>query len=400
MTARFLLGLSVVAFVAPLHAAPPTAPGAHKKIPCLKNPEFTYDLYLPSGYDASVKPGFRGYPALFLSSPQKNPGFRGLEKWADKNGVILVTFNDSENGPFDQIIKVQDAVWGSLGDIRIHPTLRFASGFSGAGAASLVLAMRKPKELAGVVMHCHSLWDAKVAKSLAVSRLYQKKDEYQNYLYNMGAVDVARNAGNFVTEQFRDGGHAWFPTADFIRHLNMQLAYAKLTNPGLTDQERKEFGTWPEATLKEAATGTLSQEQADLLQTLADAPALKSRPTRQPAVNAWTLRRAKEIEEISDNKEAFKEFSEPLTARLFADAKGPAATQVAALRKKLEAAPELKAELLAWREWIKLRKEYVEIAKRYDAGKYAKFKKNAQDLAKDKGKSGTYGAELAAGLPK
>lgn len=388
--------LGVAALVAPLHAAAPNTPGAHKQIPCKKNAKLTYDLYLPSGYEAVAKPGFRGYPAVFLSSPQKNPGFRSLEKWADKNGVILVTFNDSENGPTDQIIKVQDAVWESLDDLRIHPTLRFASGFSGAGAASMVLAHRKPKEVAGVILHCHSILIPKLPKTLAISWLYRTKDEYQGFIGFMGSTDVARGAGHFVGEDFQEGGHAWFPTADFTKQLDMQLAYAKLMNPDLTDAERKEFATWPDAVLKAAADGSLTDAQANLLQVLADAPALKSRPTRTPAVNAWTLREVKAIEALTDKKKAFRRITDPLAVRIFAEAKGDAATRAAALRKKLEADPELKAEFLAWRDWLKIRKDYADVAKSNNTAKYQKVKKDAASLAKDKNKTGTFAASLAA----
>lgn len=358
----------------------PTEPGAHKRLPCAKDPKLTFDLYLPKAYAEPAKPGDRGFPALFLSAPHKNPGFRGLEKWAERNGVILVTFNDSENGPTDAVIKVQDAVLGSVTGLRIHPTLRFASGFSGAGVASMVLASRKPREFAGIVVHCHSL-APKLPKTTAIAYLARYQDEFLGYVGFLGAADEERGEGNYVHESFSPGGHDWAPRENFERALDAQLLYARLVNPGLNDSERKEYAKLPDKLLE--TDGKDPRTIVDSLAGLVEPEAFKGRPFRARAVEAWCLARAGMIDREPDSRKAFEQFVEHATAKAFAECGGVALKSVAALRKKLEADPALKKEFPAWKDFLKLRAQYTQVAKKFDAKRYDAVMKGFAKLAKD-----------------
>ena len=71
-------------------------PGLTQAFPSIGAPECTLDIWIPKTYPTDTK---RHFPIVYISGPGGNPGLYGLENWADRNGVILVTINASKNGP-------------------------------------------------------------------------------------------------------------------------------------------------------------------------------------------------------------------------------------------------------------------------------------------------------------
>ena len=114
----------------------------------------TWDCYVPTGYLEATDSRF---PVLYTSSPGGNPSAFGLEAWADRRGVLVVAINDSKNGPWEPILHAQDLVWTAAErELRLHPCLRYATGMSGGGAASVALIKKHPDQFAGVLVNVHS----------------------------------------------------------------------------------------------------------------------------------------------------------------------------------------------------------------------------------------------------
>lgn len=78
---RILLTVLVAGYVLSLPAQDFT-PGAHKRLPCDGNKEWTWDVYVPKAY-AEKKD--KKFPVVWCCGAGGNPGFWQLEQWAEKN---------------------------------------------------------------------------------------------------------------------------------------------------------------------------------------------------------------------------------------------------------------------------------------------------------------------------
>jgi hypothetical protein len=184
-TLPFVLLVSLIVSNA---AAESLAPGPHRG---LKAGAGTWDCYVPKGYGERADERF---PALYISNPSGNPGFRSLEAWADRRGVLLITINDSKNGPSEPNIVAQDAVLAeSEKNLRLHPCLRYATGQSGAGAASIMLVNRYPDRFAGVMVQVHSAGPP--PKHVAVVYVGGRTDDTHPWSAVKGAYDTAKSTG-------------------------------------------------------------------------------------------------------------------------------------------------------------------------------------------------------------
>jgi hypothetical protein len=182
-----LIPLLLLATVPPL-AAESMSPGPHLK---LQAGTGTWDCYVPKAY--AEKPDER-FPVLYISNPSGNPGFRQLEPWADRRGVILITINDSKNGPSEPNIVAQDAVLAESDKaLRIHPCLRYATGQSGAGAASILFISRYPDRFAGAMVQVHSAGPP--PKHVAVIYVGGRADDTHPWSAVKAAYDAAKSMG-------------------------------------------------------------------------------------------------------------------------------------------------------------------------------------------------------------
>lgn len=340
----------------------PTTPGAHKKLPCPKNPKLTYDIYLPKGYSAVAGSApVEGYPALFISSPGANPGFRGYEAWADANGVLLVGINDSRNGDWKPIIEAQDAVLDAVKAYRIHPCLRFATGQSGGGQASGLLTASHPKEFAGALLQCHSVFEGMTTKPPASHLCYGfigglKDTTHPDSVVREGAAR-ARKTGHYVQEEHLDMGHVWGPKDVVGRMLSNMLTYARMTHPGLSVAEKKNAEKLPDSLIASALAESDPVKACSLVDPLVSIDAFKSKPFRAPALDAWCSARAKTIDALS-GLAAFEALVDKDTRERFDDSRGKSKPAVDALRKKIESDPALKTEVPAWKDFQKLTDAY------------------------------------------
>ncbi len=135
-------------------AEPPSTPPLPRgelvpSVTCLKDPEFSYALYLPSSYDPQ-----REWPVIFAFSPGADGAtpVRLLQDAAEQYGYIVIGSNDSRNGPWEPIHAAQRALRREAkARFTIHPRRSYATGFSGGSRAALSLALRHPRDFAGVI---------------------------------------------------------------------------------------------------------------------------------------------------------------------------------------------------------------------------------------------------------
>ena len=326
------------------------APGATKRIPCSGNAKLTYDLYLPRSYSPKAVPG---HPAVFLSSPNKNPGFRGLEKWAEANGVVLVTINDSQNGPDRPNEIAQDAVLESVKSLRLHPGLKFATGLSGAASDSALLVRRHPKDFAGAVLQCHSLFRPESAKHLSVVFITGKKDTVHSPLYVHAAALLAGNSGRYVREIITEGGHTWADPDLVAKSLSRMLWIGRLSHPACDGKERAAALAAAEATVKSADAGSVSAESLADWDALLFLKELKGKAFRSKALELWCAGTLTTWSALPA-RDALAEVNRPSVRERYAECTG-SRSAFDSFRKRLTADVSLKAEVAAWKAFEPLR---------------------------------------------
>ncbi|MBA2482659.1 MAG: hypothetical protein H0V44_18505, partial [Planctomycetes bacterium] len=164
------------------------APGTHK---ALKAGAGTWGCFIPKAY--ADRPDER-FPVLYISSPGGHPGFNSLEPWAERRGVILISVDDSQNGPSEPIIAAQDAVLAESDKVlRLHSCLRYATGQSGAGAASSMFVNRYPDRFAGVMVQVHSAGPP--PKHVAVVYVGGREDTTHPWSAVKGGFETAKSSG-------------------------------------------------------------------------------------------------------------------------------------------------------------------------------------------------------------
>ncbi len=117
---------------------------------CLKDPEFSYALYLPSSYTPDKE-----WPLILAFSPGANGAnpVRLLMDAAEQYGYIVIGSNDSKNGPWEPIHAAQRALRREAKNrFSIDPRRSYATGFSGGSRAAFSLALKHPRAFAGVIL--------------------------------------------------------------------------------------------------------------------------------------------------------------------------------------------------------------------------------------------------------
>lgn len=124
-------------------------PGVVTKVTCRDDNEQTYACYLPASYNPKAK-----YPVLFCFHPAAN----GLEfvyffkEAAEKRGWIVVSSNNSKNGPVEPAKKATAAVWKDVtARLSADEKKCFSTGFSGGSWVAGEMAASYPENIAGVI---------------------------------------------------------------------------------------------------------------------------------------------------------------------------------------------------------------------------------------------------------
>ncbi len=119
------------------------------RVVCTANPRFSYALYLPSGYRED-----RPWPVLYGFSPigSGEEPVQLFRQAAERFGWIVVGSNDSRNGPLRPALEASEAVWKDVRSrFQVDPRRSYATGLSGGARMALRLALKHPKQFAGLV---------------------------------------------------------------------------------------------------------------------------------------------------------------------------------------------------------------------------------------------------------
>ena len=119
------------------------------RVACRAEPNFSYALYVPSGYRED-----HTWPVLFGFSPggSGEEPVRLFQKAAERFGWIVAGSNDARNGPLRPALEASEALWKDVQSrFKVDPRRSCAVGFSGGARMALRLALRHPKSFAGVI---------------------------------------------------------------------------------------------------------------------------------------------------------------------------------------------------------------------------------------------------------
>ena len=109
---------------------------------------YHYTAYLPAGYKADDRP----YPVLWICSPQGNANPLWHKDVLDREQMIGVALVESKNGPMQPVVENHYAAMADvLQRFRAAPGFMIATGFSGAGYASMTFA--ESQFFGGVLQH-------------------------------------------------------------------------------------------------------------------------------------------------------------------------------------------------------------------------------------------------------
>ncbi len=222
--------------------------GRLEPIPCKSNPKYTYGVFLPSAYESDKD---RLFPVLFTHTSGGNPGTQGMDRWAERRGVIIVSVNNysnavvekaaSRSAGWEEVNRIQDAVIESVeSTLRVHPCLRFSMGRSGAGWASMRMAGNHNEKHAGVVMLAHSGngADAKLKRHIAVAFIHAENDKVHGPGAVRGTASSLKSRGHLVREVCGDWGHSSGPLEEREKMLDWLLDISPLTHPTLPAEGR------------------------------------------------------------------------------------------------------------------------------------------------------------------
>ena len=141
--------LLLLAMCLGLAAGETLTPGLHQKIPF--GDGWTCDVLVP---DAA---GDAPLPVLFLFSAGGNPDVRRWKPWADTNTMLVVGLNDSHNNiDAGLLVRMQKEVSAAIEPLaKVHPFLRYSTGFSGGGWCAMLMARTMGDAHAGVLVQGH-----------------------------------------------------------------------------------------------------------------------------------------------------------------------------------------------------------------------------------------------------
>jgi tetratricopeptide (TPR) repeat protein len=207
--------------------------GIFRNVPCVNAPERTIDVYVPMAYDA--KPDAQ-FPGVLISMAGGNPGFIGLEDWAERQEVVLVGLNSSRNGPAANNIEAQEAAFATIiPSLRVDQRLGFAIGMSGGAMASWLAVYRNPDNFRGLVMMGQSgYFDYPLAPHIRVAYIRGRNEPSNRYIERM--IGNLRANGNLVRDEMVEGAHVMGPVSRRVAMLNWMVHAARedleLPQPG------------------------------------------------------------------------------------------------------------------------------------------------------------------------
>ena len=209
--------------------------GAFLNIPCINEPARTIDVYIPQTYDEKPDALF---PGVVIQMPGGNPGFIGLEAWAERSEVILIVVNSSKNQTFAQNHIAQDRALETVStSLRLDQRMGFAIGMSGGGRASWQVACRYPENFRGIVMMGISGDEHVFMPPLHVRiAIIHGESDFNNKAIARALAMLTRE-GYQVREAIVPGGHVTGPVENRVEMLNW-MVYGARRDLGLPQPSR------------------------------------------------------------------------------------------------------------------------------------------------------------------
>jgi len=178
-------------------------------VKCKKNPDFSYALYLPEGYNDALK-----WPVIYIF----DPGARGsmavtsFKRAAEHYGYIVAGSNDSRNGSLSNSIEAANYMFDDVENrFRIDLKRIYAAGFSGGSRIAALMAVTTHR-FAGVI-GCGAGFPGGIellpgdSDSFVYIGVAGKKD--MNYL-EMSDLEQELNSHKMVVRLITtDAGHSW-----------------------------------------------------------------------------------------------------------------------------------------------------------------------------------------------
>lgn len=191
-------------------ATPPPLPTGRlvEGLPARADPEMTYTLYLPPGYD-----GERRRPVLLIFDPRGRsvPAAERFVAGAERFGWIIVSSNDTRSdGPWDPNVRAVNALLPELDHYAVDPRRVYAAGFSGGAHLAWILALQSGA-LAGVIASGGRDSPAWMVDEIPFASFAAVGDEDFNYA---GTLAVDRHFGSHGARhrmQVFPGPHGWMP---------------------------------------------------------------------------------------------------------------------------------------------------------------------------------------------
>ncbi len=182
------------------------------RVICASQPQFSYALYLPSGYRED-----RSWPVLFGFSPGgvgEEP-VRLFQRAAERFGWILVGSNDSKNGPLRPALAASDALWKDVqARFKVDVRRNYAAGFSGGARMAMRLALRHPRNFAGLIsIGAFGTGDG-LLTGLGHLRFYlcAGQEDFNHWELLEGRQELESRGWKALADRF-EGGHRWAPEA-------------------------------------------------------------------------------------------------------------------------------------------------------------------------------------------
>lgn len=182
------------------------------KVQCQESPNYSYAVYLPRKYDASIK-----WPIVYCFDPAAR-GSVPVELFkaaAEEYGYIVIGSNDSHNGPGVSLDSIVKAVWTDThARFSIDEKRVYSAGFSGGARVAIAFAFWKPADAAGVIACSGGLpTDRTTAEGVPFAVFATAGNEDFNFaeMFNLTQeLDSIGSANDFETFQ---GDHDWAPAS-------------------------------------------------------------------------------------------------------------------------------------------------------------------------------------------
>ncbi|MFH1708648.1 MAG: hypothetical protein ABIF71_12145 [Planctomycetota bacterium] len=118
-------------------------------MPCVKNPEAHYHIYLPTTYDPAKQ-----YPVLFMFSTGKSLPIENFVAAAEAREWILVGAYECTTGDWEPILVYIDAIVAEFksGRFAVHPKRLYAGGCKAAAKMATTMMFRNLDSFSGAIM--------------------------------------------------------------------------------------------------------------------------------------------------------------------------------------------------------------------------------------------------------